>query len=69
MPPIFRLLQERGGISRDEMFRTFNMGIGLVVVCQAPDADPVIAAIAEAGEPRARRIGSVVGGDRVVRYL
>ena len=68
-PPIFRLLQERGGISRDEMFRTFNMGIGLAVVCQAEDTDPVIAAIAEAGEPRARRIGSVVRGDRVVRYL
>ena len=42
MPPIFRLIQERGGVSRDEMSRTFNMGIGLIVACAAADAQRVL---------------------------
>jgi len=67
-PPIFRLLAERGGIPRDEMFHAFNMGIGLVVICGAGEADRVQSALAAAGEPHARRIGSVVAGDRTVRY-
>jgi phosphoribosylformylglycinamidine cyclo-ligase len=32
-PPIFTLLQREGGISNDEMFRVFNMGLGMVAVC------------------------------------
>ena len=32
-PPIFRLIQRQGGISDDEMFRVFNMGLGMVAVC------------------------------------
>ena len=32
VPPIFQLLQQRGGIARDEMFRAFNMGVGLIIV-------------------------------------
>ncbi|HEV3057247.1 MAG TPA: phosphoribosylformylglycinamidine cyclo-ligase [Vicinamibacterales bacterium] len=67
-PPIFRVLAERGGIPRDEMFRAFNMGIGLVVICGAREADRVVEALAAAGEPHARRIGSVIAGDRTVRY-
>ena len=35
VPPLFQLLQERGGIATDEMFRAFNMGVGLVLVCAA----------------------------------
>ena len=64
VPPIFRLLQQRGGIARDEMFRAFNMGVGLVVVCAAADADRALSA---AG-PDAFRIGSIVAGDDTVRY-
>src|SRR4051812_7165188 len=37
VPPIFRLIQEHGSIATDEMFRAFNMGIGLVVVCRPND--------------------------------
>jgi phosphoribosylformylglycinamidine cyclo-ligase len=36
VPPIFRLIEERGKISRAEMYRVFNMGVGMVVVC-SPD--------------------------------
>jgi phosphoribosylformylglycinamidine cyclo-ligase len=68
-PPIFRLLQERGGIARDEMFRAFNMGVGFVVVCTSRDAQRAINMAAMAGEPGAFRLGFVVSGDRTVRYV
>jgi len=69
VPPIFRLLQERGGIARDEMFRAFNMGVGLVIVCAPRDAQRAINMLVMAGEPNAFRLGFVVSGDRTVRYL
>ena len=69
VPPIFRVLQQRGTIATDEMFRTFNMGVGLIVVCSARDADRAINLMAMAGEPNAKRIGAIVAGDRKVRYL
>jgi phosphoribosylformylglycinamidine cyclo-ligase len=69
VPPIFGLLQERGGITQDEMFRAFNMGIGLVIACAARDAERVINSLARSGETSAARIGFVVAGDRTVRYL
>src|SRR6478672_1835881 len=65
VPPIFRLLEERGRIARDEMFRAFNMGVGLVVACAAADADHVLKRTSAAG---AFRLGVVVAGDRIVRY-
>jgi phosphoribosylformylglycinamidine cyclo-ligase len=69
VPPLFGLLQERGQISRDEMFRAFNMGVGLIVVCGADDAERTIDMLARAGEPNAVRLGLVVAGDRTVRYV
>ena len=36
VPPLFRLIQERGGVGEDEMLRVFNMGVGMIVVA-APD--------------------------------
>src|SRR5262245_39825383 len=68
-PPIFRVLQQRGSIAVAEMFRAFNMGIGLIVACAAKDVDRVLNTVAAAGEQNARRIGVVVAGDRTVRYL
>jgi phosphoribosylformylglycinamidine cyclo-ligase len=69
VPPLFRYLQKRGQIARDEMYRAFNMGIGLIMVCAARDAERVINMMAHAGEPNAVRIGLVVSGDRTVRYV
>ena len=46
----------------DDMLRTFNMGIGLTVVCRSADAETVIGKLAEAGEPAALRIGEIVDG-------
>jgi len=68
VPPIFRLLQERGRIADDEMFRAFNMGIGLIVVCEPADETRVVAALRAAGESAPLPLGSIVRGSRVV-YL
>jgi phosphoribosylformylglycinamidine cyclo-ligase len=69
VPPIFRLIQERGHIARDEMFRAFNMGVGMVIVCSPRDAERIINALMLGGEPNAFRLGFVVAGDRSVRYV
>jgi phosphoribosylformylglycinamidine cyclo-ligase len=68
VPAIFRLLQERGGIAREEMLRAFNMGVGLIIVCAASDAQRVIDMVAAAGDAGAFRIGDVTVGSRSVRY-
>ena len=69
VPAVFRLLQERGEIARDEMFRAFNMGIGLILVCPPREAERVINTLARTGEPHAVRIGFVTSGPRQVIYV
>ena len=69
IPPIFQLLQQYGAIAREEMFRTFNMGVGLVIVCSSRDAERVINMLMRDGEPNAFRLGFVVAGERSVRYV
>ncbi len=69
IPPVFQLLQQHGAIAREEMFRAFNMGIGLVVVCTSRDAERVINTLMRGGEPNAFRLGFVVAGERSVRYV
>jgi phosphoribosylformylglycinamidine cyclo-ligase len=69
VPPIFRWLETTGGVPRDDMLRTFNMGVGLVLVVSSIDADAVIRAVGEGGEQGARVIGEIVsGGAPRVRY-
>jgi len=43
VPPLFQLLQQAGGVETGEMFRAFNMGVGMVVICDPKDADAVMA--------------------------
>jgi phosphoribosylformylglycinamidine cyclo-ligase len=69
VPPLFDLLQVRGDISTDEMFRAFNMGVGFVLVCAARDAQRVVNMLSQAGERDAFRLGFVVAGERSVRYV
>jgi phosphoribosylformylglycinamidine cyclo-ligase len=69
VPALFQLLQERGQIPRDEMFRAFNMGIGLVLVCAPGETERIIKTLARNGEPHAVRIGFVVSGSREVIYV
>ncbi|MDX1493048.1 MAG: phosphoribosylformylglycinamidine cyclo-ligase [Longimicrobiales bacterium] len=67
VPPVFQTLQEAGEVSRGEMDRVFNMGVGMIVVVDPSDADAIHAAAAEAGM-EAWTVGSVVEG-KGVRYL
>jgi phosphoribosylformylglycinamidine cyclo-ligase len=63
--PVFQALQARGGVEDAEMFRTFNMGIGYIVVVAPEKADRVTAALTAAGET-VRAIGEIVAGERAV---
>lgn len=65
--PIFELMQRDGGISNNDMFRTFNMGIGMVIIVPAEQADEALRIANECGE-KAYRLGIVTGGDRVVTF-
>ena len=58
--PIFGFMQKLGNVSDHEMFRTFNMGIGMVVICSPSDAEALCSA---AG---ANKIGKVVAGESSV---
>jgi phosphoribosylformylglycinamidine cyclo-ligase len=61
VPALFRVLQREGGVQRDEMFRAFNMGVGMVVAVAADNADALTAELNAAGE-RAWICGEVVPG-------
>jgi phosphoribosylformylglycinamidine cyclo-ligase len=65
VPSIFRLIQKGGPVSDEEMFRTFNMGIGMVVVVAPEDLHEVEHSLERRGET-SFVIGSVVGGSGVV---
>ncbi len=58
-PPVFQWLQKNGGVERFEMYRTFNCGVGMIVVVSAENADAAIAHLTAAGE-NAWRIGEIV---------
>ena len=50
VPAVFRWLREMGQVPTDDMLRTFNCGLGMIVVTAAGDAAKVAAALSEAGE-------------------
>jgi phosphoribosylformylglycinamidine cyclo-ligase len=63
---LFRWLQDEGAISDEEMYRTFNCGIGMCVIVAPGEAGPALRRLAELGET-ATHIGSVVAGGGEVR--
>ncbi|MCR8660156.1 phosphoribosylformylglycinamidine cyclo-ligase [Paenibacillus endoradicis] len=65
--PIFELMQQKGNITNRDMFTTFNMGIGLVVVVPAEQAEEAIRIANELGE-QAYAIGTVTEGNRIVTF-
>ncbi|MDQ0495724.1 phosphoribosylformylglycinamidine cyclo-ligase [Paenibacillus brasilensis] len=65
--PIFQLMQEKGAISNKDMFTTFNMGIGLVIVVGQEDAQTALNALKEQGED-AYVIGKVTEGSSIVTF-
>jgi phosphoribosylformylglycinamidine cyclo-ligase len=64
VPPLFRLIQRGGRVSDEEMERTFNMGVGMVVVVSPGDLHDVEHSLERRGET-SFVIGSVVAGNGV----
>jgi phosphoribosylformylglycinamidine cyclo-ligase len=69
VPAIFEWLQRTGGVPDDDMLRTFNMGIGLILVCGEADAGTVLSRLRESGESGALPIGAIEQGAGGVRYV
>jgi phosphoribosylformylglycinamidine cyclo-ligase len=63
VPPLFRWLQQSGRVPIDDMLRTFNMGIGLIIVTTAHQSEALIEELAARGGHDARVIGEVVPGE------
>lgn len=62
--PIFELMQKIGNIEEPEMFRTFNMGIGMVIICAAQHASQIKNATGSGYE-----IGRVINGSKLVSLV
>lgn len=65
--PIFSLLQQKGNVSNKDMFTTFNMGIGLVIVVAENEVDKALEVLTNAGETP-YVIGKVTEGNREVSF-
>jgi phosphoribosylformylglycinamidine cyclo-ligase len=66
VPNLFQVLQSRGGVSDWDMFGAFNMGVGMVVVCDAGDVSELLSHLT-AWSVTAWQAGRVVRGDGTVR--
>ena len=64
IPPIFQLIQKQGGVAQNGMFRVFNMGIGMVLICSPDNADQLTGQL-----PEAKVIGKVVEQKGKVRVV
>jgi phosphoribosylformylglycinamidine cyclo-ligase len=64
LPPVFRWLAEAGGLAEAELLKTFNAGIGMVLVVAADRAEALAELLADAGE-RVVRLGTVTAGQGV----
>jgi hypothetical protein len=67
-PRIFDVIQKLGEVEEEEMYRTFNMGVGMVLAVSSYYADSVMRKVERAGQP-ARRIGQVVEGEGDVHIV
>lgn len=65
VPPLFKLIQERGNIPERDMYNTFNMGIGMCVIVPENEVEKAINLLKEAGE-EAYLIGEVVPGNKEI---
>jgi phosphoribosylformylglycinamidine cyclo-ligase len=67
IPPIFEHLQQLGNVPQEEMFRTFNMGLGMLLVVPSKKFKKAQTVLERAGE-KAFTVGRIVKGDRKVLY-
>jgi len=66
--PIFKVMQEIGNVAEAEMFRAFNMGVGMVIIGAEPDAAKIKTHAKSAGEA-CYQIGRVTRGGQTVSYV
>jgi phosphoribosylformylglycinamidine cyclo-ligase len=66
--PIFTLMQQIGNVSEAEMYRTFNMGVGIAIICAGSDVPLIKLHLSEGGE-KCYQIGSVIKGNRDVSII
>ena len=64
VPPIFKLIQSWGNVAREEMYRTFNCGIGMILIVDAESVSEIVAHLNENDE-EFYKIGRVVEGEGV----
>jgi phosphoribosylformylglycinamidine cyclo-ligase len=64
-PSIFKVIQQRGAINIQEMYRVFNMGIGMVMVTAEPDLQRLQSILPEACYP----IGQIIPGEGKVKLV
>ena len=68
IPPIFDMLAKEGNISKEMMYNTYNMGIGMLLAVDAADADKTVALAEQAGE-KAYIIGEITEGEKGISLL
>ena len=67
IPPVVRFACDRANLSEEEALKTFNMGLGMILIVNPDEAEAVEAALADAGE-QAFRVGRIVAGGGEVQY-
>jgi phosphoribosylformylglycinamidine cyclo-ligase len=68
VPQVFGTLVELGRLSRDEAYRTFNMGAGMLIVANGESADTIVSHLERSGEC-AWVAGEIVPGHQKVQYV
>ena len=68
IPPIFDMLAKEGNMSKEMMYNTYNMGIGMLLAVDAADADKTVALAEQAGE-KAYIIGEIAEGEKGISLL
>ncbi|MFQ5455263.1 MAG: phosphoribosylformylglycinamidine cyclo-ligase [Nitrospirota bacterium] len=66
--PVFRFIQKNVDISIEELYRTFNMGVGMVIIASFQEAEKIVSACKEFGDD-AYIIGEIKKGEKRVRYV
>ena len=68
VPALFRWLGEAGQVPAEDQWRSFNMGMGLILAVAEGDVDAVLGVLRSSGEAGARVVGGIEAGDPSVRY-
>jgi phosphoribosylformylglycinamidine cyclo-ligase len=64
IPPIFKLIQEKGDIEESEMYRVFNMGIGMTIICSPQQVTKIVSIL-----PQAKIIGEIIKKEETERVI